>query len=116
MRDADLEGALRRLLEDERRALMNGEFELFGAIAQRKLYLIAALQKRPSPASAEVMKDLRAQAVRNGQLFAAALSGLRNVRDRIAHLVNGGAELKTYGADGARAALASTPGKVQRRR
>ncbi|MHA6347674.1 flagellar protein FlgN [Roseivivax sp. CAU 1761] len=98
--------ALGALLDRERDALLDGDFDTIERLAAERERLVAALAAAP-PAEAGALAPLQARLRRNRDLFEQALAGLRSVGDRLAALrrLREGAE--TYDDGGARQTLAA---------
>ena len=99
----------------ERAILTSGRLEELGAIEEVKARLIARFLELGGRAETSLLQKLRDQSRENHRLYSASLLGIKKVRDQIDVLSNGGAELRTYGADGARRALADPAPKKQHR-
>jgi flagellar biosynthesis/type III secretory pathway chaperone len=101
------------LLEQERRALQVSDLAQLQRLAPRKEATLARLE-RPNNADADGIRQVRQRAQRNARLFAALIDGIRDARHLIECARNGGRG-KTYGRDGARAALDPPTGTLHRR-
>jgi len=92
-----------RLLEEERAAILSGDYDTLAPIAARKDTLFARLGP-----SDPALPELAAAVQRNQHLLEAAMRGLAAGREAIAAR-DGTVELTTYAADG-RTSAASVPG------
>ncbi|ETX29700.1 flagellar protein FlgN [Roseivivax isoporae] len=98
---------LNKLLDDERAALVAGDFDRIDELAREKGILLDQLAA-DMPASGAALAPLQLKLRRNRALFEQALEGLRAVADRLAELraVGGGGE--TYDGEGRRQKIKST--------
>jgi len=82
------------LLEEEREALCTARPDLAAALGERKLALVARLERQaPGPS---VLAPLRGAARRNARLLAAALAGLREGAGRLQAIRAGAAGFDSY--------------------
>lgn len=98
---------IKNLLDDERDALINGDFQKLSGLLKEKEFLfekVLALETHPGE-MAFVQKSLR----RNQELFDEALKGIRGVANRLAEYQRVRSSLNTYDANGQRNHL-SVPG------
>jgi flagellar biosynthesis/type III secretory pathway chaperone len=103
-----------RVTEAERKVLTTGQLDDLVRLEDIKRKLLVRLARQAGRADPAALEQLRRQALQNHRLYEASLTGIRNIRDQVRDLVRG-AELKTYGADGARTALAEREGTLKRR-
>ena len=91
---------LQALIEAEREALLNGDFDRIAELLDEKQALVEALDSHPpQPESLAPLKDgLR----RNQELFDQALAGIRNVASRLGELGRVRRSLDTYNEKGQR--------------
>lgn len=105
---------LTTLLEEERAALLGGDFDRIAALMEEKAALVAALEGRSL--DAETVAPLRDGLRRNQELFDHALAGLRNVAARLGDLNRIRKSMDTYDAQGKRKTLdAPAIPKLERR-
>ncbi|MEM9973231.1 MAG: hypothetical protein AAF771_03555 [Pseudomonadota bacterium] len=94
--------ALIDLLERERGALLEGDFEVLARIAGEKERLLRALgEAKPT----DVPESLRDLAARNGELLEAVQRGLKAGLQRIEALQGGGTPLRSYDGSGSAAVI-----------
>jgi len=96
----DTARALDVLLEEERKALLNGEFSKFEELIARKEALIELLVEAPD--TAETMTSLASRMTRNQDLLSTALDGVRSVAHRLSELRKVRGSLDTYDKSGQR--------------
>jgi hypothetical protein len=114
MPPADPFGALAAVLEDERQALLAGDLDRLPALLLRKQSLAERLGAAVPPAPA--LAGLRAAAVRNARLLAAARAGLDGALERVAALRGGGAAgFDSYDARGRPARVTARDVRLERR-
>ena len=101
------------LLDQERRALHQTDLAQLHRLAPRKEAVLARLE-RASGADADEIHQVQQGALRNARLFVALIAGLREARNLIDRARETGRG-KTYGRDGARAALDPPSGTLHRR-
>ncbi|MEM7519452.1 MAG: flagellar biosynthesis protein FlgN [Pseudomonadota bacterium] len=91
--------ALQELLDNERAALIAGDFETLADLLTSKEALMETLGKVPLDNLPE-LQALDEKARQNQLLFDSALEGIRTVAARLAKLREVKAAFETYGADG----------------
>jgi flagellar biosynthesis/type III secretory pathway chaperone len=101
------------LLDDERAALLAGDFTALPGLAERKEALLEDLAG--SEPARGTLAALRGRAERNAELLAAASRGVRTVVRRIADIRDANGPLKTYGEDGRHRTLGSVSGALEKR-
>jgi flagellar biosynthesis/type III secretory pathway chaperone len=104
---------LTRLLDQERIAVLKGDFDALKRLAAKKERLIALLvQGGPL---GDQLERLRRKAERNHTLLEAAARGVRSVIDKIE--ISGAVQspLKTYDKSGQRQVSLNSPASVERR-
>ena len=106
---------LLKLCSAEKAALVAGRFEQLATFEATKSRLLAQLAEVRTNANPKMLDRLRQNAMDNARLYEASMAGIREVQRNVASLINGGAELRTYGADGGRNAMLRTNSNVQRR-
>jgi hypothetical protein len=82
------------LVEEERDALLTGDFERMADLVAEKQSLAAILEKDPD--AVEILSPLRAAMERNQQLYDRALEGLRSVTARVGELDAARRSIRTY--------------------
>ena len=100
------------LLDNERRALLEGRLADALALSERKLRLTERIEHETL--GAETARRVRDRARRNEALLAAAMSGIKSARERIASLFTA-RPLSTYGSDGRRQQIGGAGGTLERR-
>lgn len=105
---------LNGLLDEERAALLSGDFERIADLLKEKEALLDAM------ASEEYMHDIdapvKAKLRRNLSLYDEALAGLRAVADRIGASTKVRSELRFYGQDGHTTSITTqTPKGLEKR-
>jgi flagellar biosynthesis/type III secretory pathway chaperone len=109
----DPASALERLLDEERALLLSGRLAEVAALADRKAQLLSDLSR--SARGAPEYRNLRTAAQRNIDLLAAAATGLRDARARLAELRRSSGTLATYSPEGARLTVSTGRRAVERR-
>ena len=104
-----------QLMSEEREALTAGQLDRIGEIVKRKEHMVQEISRIRNQLGPDELARLRNAADRNERLFDAAVTGIKTVQKRIEHLKSEGTDLKTYAADGERAALAPRQTKLERR-
>jgi len=100
----------------ERELLVTGRLDQLPKLEAAKTEALVRIATRRGGTDPAVLKGLRTAAASNQRLYEAALLGVRRIADQIASMVSGGgAELRTYSADGGRRALMPGPGKLEHR-
>jgi flagellar biosynthesis/type III secretory pathway chaperone len=87
------------LLDEERRALLNGDLETIGALLKRKEALIDTLNAG-KPDNQTETTHLRGKALRNQALLDGTLQGIRTVASRLAAFRKIRRTLETYDRTG----------------
>lgn len=91
--------ALDSILDDERRALLNGDLELISSLLKEKETLIETLNAQEETDRAE-LENLNDKVKRNQDLLNSALEGIRTVARRLATMRRIRGSLDTYDAQG----------------
>lgn len=102
------------LLEAERSALLDGDFDKIAELMDEKAALVAALEGKTL--EAEDVAPLRDGLRRNQQLFDHALAGLRNVAERLGDLNRVRKSMDTYDAQGRRNTIEGSQPRTMERR
>lgn len=98
--------AFEDLLDEERRALLAGDFEALGRLLMKKEQIIGELAELEGVDSAE-MAGLSSRVARNQELLATAIDGIRSVSRRLAELHRVRGSFETYDERGKRQSVAS---------
>ncbi len=101
------EDALIDYFDRERRAILDGRFDILERIAREKARLLESLAKRNVPV--ETLRRLKTLGDRNAALLAAMQNGVSAARARVANL-RAGADLQTYDATGRQSVIATARG------
>lgn len=110
--NTDITRSLARLLEDERRAILDGQLDSLARIAERKARLVTDLGAEP-----EVdLSGLRLKAERNQELLESALHGIREVAERLKEMRAARSGLETYDSHGQRRTMTADTGNTVERR
>ena len=109
--------ALENLLEAERHAIREGNFDGLDRMADEKARLIdfVAAHQVASPAQRELLERLQTRTQGNQRLLAAAIAGVRAAQRRLDMIRRAARTLNTYDAMGRAATIGSTQGTVERR-
>lgn len=86
------------LLEMERNALLEGDFDQIAVLLEEKETLIGALEE--DPVQVDQLAPLHLGLRRNQELFDQALAGIRNVAARLGDLNRVRRSMNTYDAQG----------------
>ncbi|MGP6088729.1 flagellar protein FlgN [Antarctobacter jejuensis] len=100
MTDTVLADRLQNLLERERKALLNGDFDVLSDLLEEKQQL--AQELTTEPLAETVVAPLRDGLRRNQELFDRAMAGIRNVAARLGDLNRARRATDTYDANGQR--------------
>lgn len=105
--------ALVQILRDERGCLCNGAFADLGAIANRKLLVMARLDPQ-----VQRLTDLRgalSMAQENERLILAALNGVQAARARMKSILSAETGMSAYDCNGRSLRLSAAASQVERR-
>lgn len=91
-----------RLLDEERRILLNGPLTALSGIVARREAALAEITATTAALPESFVESLRARAERNSRLIQASLAGLRSADTQIARIEASGRALGTYSANGRR--------------
>lgn len=105
--------AIEDLLEEERAALLAGDFEALADLVERKQALTDELLRDGTQQSA--LQRLRRRAERNAGLIEASIRGMRTVARRLAEIRRANGPLQTYSQNGAKQTFGAAPGTFERR-
>ncbi len=114
-RQSGLVDQLDVLLDAERAALLNGDFEQLSDLLPKKEHLIAALSDEDS-AAGDDLSPLQDKLARNQMLLQSAMEGIRAVADRMAELRRVRQGLQTYGNTGEKSDVAVNVRRVLEKR
>ncbi|ASP19787.1 FlgN protein [Antarctobacter heliothermus] len=114
MTDQNVAERLKALLEAERTALLEGDFDRLSTLMEEKQALAEALAHRPL--SVSEVTPLRDGLRRNQELFDQAMAGIRNVATRIGDLNRARRATDTYDAHGKRQTIDAPASKRLERR
>lgn len=107
--------ALGSLLEEERKALLSGDFERVAILLPAKETLIEEVSREGS-AEPSSLRSLSDKVTHNQRLLTGAADGIRTVTERLTALRRVRDSLETYGADGKRRNIGTdSPRSVERR-
>lgn len=119
MTDFDLRNSLfsqfDTLLDEERAALLSGEFDRLSDLLPKKEHLIETLSGNASNADGD-LSPLQEKLARNQTLLQSAMEGIRAVADRMAELRRVRHGLQTYGNSGERSDVAVNVRRVLEKR
>ncbi|MBP7003068.1 hypothetical protein [Amaricoccus sp.] len=90
-----------RLLDEERRVLLEGPIADLGDLVARREALIAEIVAQETEIPRAFLTALKARAERNGQLIQAAIAGVRSAAAEVARIDAAQGRLRTYSAAGA---------------
>ena len=89
---------MRDLLERERKAILEGRFDVLERMSSEKERLVSLIKRDQT--DLKVMAELREKTDRNGELLAAMRDGIRAAQDRVRKLQKGVEPLQTYDSTG----------------
>jgi flagellar biosynthesis/type III secretory pathway chaperone len=91
---------LSSLLDVEKQLLLSGQLDALGDLGAQKSALIEQMSRGEIPVNAAQSSVLRRRAQENGQLYEAALKGIRRANARLHDVKSVLSELKTYSGRG----------------
>lgn len=115
MKGADAAEALRRLLAEERAALLSGDLSALPRLIAGKEVALESLSASVEQAPGGLLERLRDLAAQNQTLLDAALRGVRAAQERLEIARNGGPPLGSYDARGRATTLPTGHSSVLRR-
>ncbi|MCX7645338.1 MAG: hypothetical protein N2Z62_08600 [Rhodobacteraceae bacterium] len=115
MTGSDAAEALRRLLAEERAALLSGDLAALAGLIAAKEAALESLSASGVPSDTAALERLRDQAAQNQTLLDAALRGVRSVQERLEMARSGGPPLASYDARGRATTLPTGQSSVLRR-
>ena len=105
--------ALSRLLDQERKAILSGEFNILRRLVAEKERLIVNAARDKTDRTK--LMELRQKAARNHALLDAAASGIRSVVSQLEVSGSSSLALQTYDSSGQRNACLDRTASMQRR-
>jgi hypothetical protein len=90
-----------RLLDEERKVLLDGPLSDLAGLVARREALVAELVAEERALPRAFVLALQARAERNGRLIQAALEGVKSAEAQLARIEAARDSLRTYSADGA---------------
>ncbi len=90
-----------RLLDQERKVLLNGPLTELPALVEKREALLAELVAEERGLPEAFLTAVRARAARNGRLIRASLAGVKSAAAQIAGIDAARDSLRTYSAEGA---------------
>ena len=109
----DMVKELTDVLQLEKDALLNGDFDALEVLVPRKEALSTMLSERKPNIPESVYQDLKRHAVQNDALVQAVARGLQAALTQVQQVRNG-LEQTTYSSSGERRPLSRTPSVTQR--
>jgi flagellar biosynthesis/type III secretory pathway chaperone len=88
------------LLDAEKQLLLSGQLDALEGLGAQKSALMEQMQRSEMPPNAAQSAALRRRAHENGQLYEAALRGIRRANTRLHDVKSVLSELKTYSGRG----------------
>jgi flagellar biosynthesis/type III secretory pathway chaperone len=106
---------LQTVILTERTALLTGDLEQLGALANRKEHLIGRINVHP-PATSARIEQIREALLRNQTLLRQAMNGVRSISERLLDLRRVRNSLGTYDSRGNKAvSVSGTPPSFEKR-
>ena len=106
---------LQTVILTERTALLTGDLEQLGALANRKEHLIGRINAHP-PATSARIEQIREALLRNQTLLRQAMNGVRSISERLLDLRRVRNSLGTYDSRGNKAvSVSGTPPSFEKR-
>lgn len=90
-----------RLLDQERKVLLNGPLTELPALVERREALLAELVADERGVPEAFLAAVKARAERNGRLILASIAGVKSAATQIARIDAARDSLRTYSAEGA---------------
>lgn len=90
-----------RLLDQERKVLLNGPLTELAALVEKREALVAELVAQERELPRAFLAAVKARAERNGQLILAAIAGVKSAEAQVARMDAARDSLRTYSAEGA---------------
>lgn len=89
-----------KLLDQERKVILNGPLSELGALVERREAAVAEILEGEAELPEAFLAALKAKAERNSRLLLASLAGVRSGADQVARIHAARERLRTYSADG----------------
>lgn len=105
-----------RLLDAERRILLEGPLAALAPLVDKREALLAEILEGERPQPEGFLEALQAKAERNSRLLLASLAGLKAAQEQVAAAEAAQTSLKTYTADGASVDVRRAPSTHDHRR
>ena len=102
---------LEKILEDEQRHLLTGNFDGLQSLVEKKTRLATRLAKKKPELSGEIYQELSRKAAQNEALLDAARRGLQSAMSQLKQLSDGESQ-KTYSKEGFRTSLSRKPNSL----
>lgn len=90
-----------RLLDQERKIILNGPLTELKALVERRETLLAELMDQERDLPEAFLAALKARSERNSRLILASIAGVKSAEAQIARMDEARDSLRTYSADGA---------------
>ena len=90
--------AMRDLLDRERKAILDGRFDILERMSSEKERLVTLMLRGSTDLG--ILAELREKSERNGELLTAMRDGIRAAQDRVRKLQKGAEPLQTYDSTG----------------
>jgi len=103
---------LRKLLDEERRAILTGDYDALADIALRKRRLLG---DHADTSTASVMASIVEKLGRNQELLAHAIDGMRSATGRISAIRQQRDGFQSYGRDGQRSQVGGQTAVIERK-
>lgn len=97
-----------RLLDQERKVILNGPLAELAALVARREALLAELLAEERSLPEAFLTAVKARAERNGRLILASIAGVKSATAQISQIDAARDSLRTYSAEGAPVEVAST--------
>lgn len=89
-----------RLLDQERRVILNGPLSELGALVAKREALLGELIEQENDLPQAFLAAIKARAERNSRLILASIAGVKSAEAEIARIDDARDRLRTYAADG----------------
>jgi hypothetical protein len=104
-----------RLLDQERRIILNGPLSDLKAVVDRRETALAAVVTEDASLPEAFVRTLRAKAERNSRLLLASLAGLRAAEEQLERIRQTAEQLRAYTAEGTSVELGTPPATREQR-
>lgn len=105
--------ALERLLEDERKLILAGQFDGLADVTDRKAAALTELADWKLPAAR--LSGIAARVSRNQALLDAAIRGIKDARIRIETVIGAAGTLATYDSQGKKADIGQSRTELRKK-